>query len=64
MAKFQNVDRRKWRFREILFKSRKTVKLERRKAFVISAAENLTEIRPLGTEAQKWRNFKNADRQK
>ena len=44
-------------FREI------TVKLEMRKFLVIVVGGNLTEIRPLLTLPQKWRNFKNGDHQ-
>ena len=39
-------------------KWRKIVKLEKKKALVIAAGGNLTEIPPLQTEARKWQNLK------
>ena len=58
MAEFQNGDHRKWWFRKILSKKSQNRKIGKEISFVILAAENLTEIRPLWVDAQKWQNSK------
>ena len=43
----------------ILKSAAESLNRKSRKTLVIVVGENLTEIRPLGTEARKWQNIKN-----